>query len=47
MVLLALVGQINLYLSIPLNYWGFRAINKQLHKKNMIMQKETAAGTKS
>lgn len=51
-VALFLVFKINLMLGIllllliPLNYLGFKAINKELHKKSMIMQKETAQGYK-
>ncbi|MEQ6354143.1 ABC transporter ATP-binding protein [Lysinibacillus sp. M3] len=51
-IALFLIFKINLMLGIllllliPLNYLGFKAINKELHKKSMIMQKETAQGYK-
>lgn len=52
MIALLLVCQINFVLGllllflIPLNYLGYKAINKELHKKAMTMQKETAQGYK-
>lgn len=52
MVSLFLIFEINILLGfmllflIPLNYLGFKSINKKLHMKSMIMQKETAQGYK-
>lgn len=51
-VSLTLIGFINIYLFlmllslVPINYLGYKFINKKLHEKSKIMQKETSSGYK-
>ncbi|WP_088050149.1 ATP-binding cassette domain-containing protein [Virgibacillus dakarensis] len=52
LISLIILGSIDIYLALilflllPLNYLGYKAINKRLHAKSMAMQEETAAGYK-
>lgn len=51
-VSLVLIGLINIYLFlmllalVPINYLGYKFINRKLHEKSKVMQEETSSGYK-